>query len=233
MNMLEYTNNLSCNQCEFHHAKLTAQHTKEMLDRWCAGSLSDIIRFSFRLYFSSAMIFWCWCVSFFFFIISTWRSIDNNTINSIFGCSKKKPSIAFIGVMKQDWWWKRAMSSCWLWTRHRENEQAVTCFSFIFTSIFLCIMSLIEVSVHCLDVCIGWAMRVCVAHNRFPKSNPSFDKNAINWKYAHVYGRHVYGWSAKKKTTTTEMKRNETSLEAAISRPISAIDRQKHLIQTS
>lgn len=101
MNMLEYTNNLSCNQCEFHHAKLTAQHKKEMLDRWCAGSLSDIIRFSFRLYFSSAMIFWCWCVSFFFFIISTWRSIDNNTINSIFGCSKKNLRLHLSA------WWNR------------------------------------------------------------------------------------------------------------------------------
>lgn len=101
---MRYTNNLSCNRCEFHHAKQTARRVKEIWTDVALFTFGHLILFSFlrNFFFFFYDICNVYAYNFSSFFSSPrylWHDVRLITIQLI---ERKKKSIAFIGVMKQD-----------------------------------------------------------------------------------------------------------------------------------
>lgn len=91
---------------------------------------------------------------------------------------------------------KRAMSLCWLWMcgiERKKNNEMLNMFFIIYLhfSEHSCSLNACTCICLCVVLAIAW------------ETYPS-DKNAINWKYAHVDCRKVYGWSGQMNVSQIE-----------------------------
>lgn len=119
--MTGYSNNLSCNQWGI-----------SIMPKWQHAwkKRGDRRRCSFFLTINS--FYYDIGVGFFLSIFSTWRSIDNNTINSVVWSrvreEREKKKCEFDCIYRRDetGLWKIAMSLCWLWAWPRR-----TCFFYV------------------------------------------------------------------------------------------------------
>lgn len=193
-----YTNNLSWN---WQQSWKIIQHKKP----WTGPMVLFPFRTSFLFLCCFYDVFFLYGYKFLFHsIFSTWRSFDNNTINSIFG--EKKNYIDCIAYRRDETGLKkRAMSLCWLWMCgiEKKNDEMLNMFFIIYLhfSEHSCSLNACTCICLCVVLAIAW------------ETYPS-DKNAINWKYAHVDCRKVYGWSgqtnvSQKNNTTTTTKQIE------------------------